>query len=105
MSSTWGSPCWHPRSPAGWSDDYVSRPLRGDHSEALAALTERELEVFQLIGRERTNSDIAAELYVSEATVKTHVNRLFAKLGVRGRAHAVIAAYEHALVERGRPPA
>jgi DNA-binding NarL/FixJ family response regulator len=57
-------------------------------------LTERERDVLRLIGRGRTNSEIAAELYVSEATVKTHINHIFSKLGARDRAQAVILAHQ-----------
>jgi DNA-binding NarL/FixJ family response regulator len=66
----------------------------------LAALTSRELEVLALIGRGRTNAEIAAELFVSEGTVKTHVNHLFTKLRLRDRAAAVVFAYDHGLVRR-----
>jgi len=57
-------------------------------------LTERECDVLRLIVQGRTNSEIAAELYVSEATVKTHINHIFAKLGARDRAHAVVLAHQ-----------
>jgi DNA-binding NarL/FixJ family response regulator len=57
-------------------------------------LTERERDVLRLIGQGRTNSEIAAELYVSEATVKTHINHIFSKLGARDRAHAVVLAHQ-----------
>jgi DNA-binding NarL/FixJ family response regulator len=66
----------------------------------LEALTARELEVLALIGRGRTNGEIAAELFVSEGTVKTHVNHLFTKLRLRDRAAAVVFAYDHGLVRR-----
>jgi DNA-binding NarL/FixJ family response regulator len=66
----------------------------------LDALTARELEVLALIGRGRTNGEIAAELFVSEGTVKTHVNHLFTKLRLRDRAAAVVFAYDHGLVRR-----
>ena len=66
----------------------------------LAALTSRELEVLALIGRGRTNAEIAAELFVSEGTVKTHVNHLFTKLRLRDRAAAVVFAFDHGLVNR-----
>ena len=62
------------------------------------ALSEREVEVLRLIGRGRSNSEIAAELYLSEATVKTHVTRIFTKLRLRDRAQAVVLAYETGLV-------
>jgi DNA-binding NarL/FixJ family response regulator len=80
-------------------EDHVSRPapLEGVPSE-LAALTERELEVFGLIARGHDNAGIARELVVSEATVKTHVNRILAKLGGRSRVQLVVLAYETGLV-------
>jgi len=68
----------------------------------LAALTVRESEVLTQIARGLSNSEIAEELFVSEATVRTHVGHVFAKLGVRDRAQAVVAAYEHGLVAPGR---
>ena len=67
----------------------------------LAALTEREREVFRLIGRGLSNDDIARALVVSEATVKTHVNRLIAKLGNRTRVQLVVLAYETGVVRPG----
>ena len=64
----------------------------------LEALTGREREVLALIGHGRTNAEIAAKLFVSEGTVKTHVNHLFAKLQLRDRAAAVVFAFDHQLV-------
>jgi len=66
----------------------------------LATLTGRELEVLALIGLGKTNGEIAAELFVSEGTVKTHVNHLFTKLRLRDRAAAVVFAFDHGLVRR-----
>jgi DNA-binding NarL/FixJ family response regulator len=59
------------------------------------------VEVLELIGRGRSNAEIARQLYVTEATVKTHVAHVFAKLAVRDRAQAVVVAYETGLVQPG----
>ncbi|KUL52624.1 MULTISPECIES: response regulator [unclassified Streptomyces] len=67
----------------------------------LAALTGREVEVLKLIARGLTNADIAERLYISEATVKTHLNRTMSKLGLDSRAQAVVVAYESGLVTPG----
>lgn len=67
----------------------------------LATLTEREMEVLRRIGRGSNNEEIATELWVSESTVKTHITRIFGKLGLRDRAQAVVLAYESGLVKPG----
>jgi DNA-binding NarL/FixJ family response regulator len=66
----------------------------------LDTLTGREREVLALIGRGKTNGEIAAELFVSEGTVKTHINHVFTKLRLRDRAAAVVFAFDHDLVTR-----
>lgn len=80
----------------GVHDDGTS-PAPSQHP-ALASLTERESEVLALIAEGLSNADIAARLFVSEATVKTHVSNLLAKIGVRDRIHAVIFAYNVGVV-------
>jgi DNA-binding NarL/FixJ family response regulator len=82
--------------------EHVRRPPPMDTLPApLDQLTERELEVFTLIGRGLTNRDIAARLVVTEATVKTHVNRVLAKVGLASRVQLVVLAYESGVVRPG----
>jgi len=73
-------------------------------SQRLDELTERELDVMRLVARGMTNAEIAAELYLGEGTVKTHITALLSKLGLRNRAQIVVVAYETGLVEVGRSP-
>jgi DNA-binding NarL/FixJ family response regulator len=70
---------------------------------ALQGLTERERAVTVLVARGRSNQEISAELFLSEATVKTYVSRLFTKLAVRDRVQLAVLAYETGLVQAGRP--
>jgi DNA-binding NarL/FixJ family response regulator len=83
-------------------EDYVSRgtPTSGPPA-ALAGLTPRETEVMTLMARGRSNAEIATELFLSGPTVKTHVTRVLAKLGVRDRVQVVVLAYESGIVRPG----
>jgi len=85
---------------------FVRRPPAEGPRDELAALTEREVEVLRLIGCGLSNAEIAERLFVSGATVKTHITHILAKLSLRDRVQAVILAYETGLVEPGtREPA
>ena len=83
---------------------YRSSPAPAADPARLSSLTAREREVLTGIGRGLTNAEIARELFVGEGTVKTHVNHLFAKLGLRDRAAAVVLAFDCDLVTPGRRP-
>jgi DNA-binding NarL/FixJ family response regulator len=81
---------------------YVGPPAAGARATGrLSELTPREREVLIQVARGSSNAEIAADLYLSEATVKTHVSRILAKLDLRDRVQAVVLAYEEGLVEPG----
>ena len=81
-------------------ESFVSSP-RPTAPPELDSLSPREAEVLRLLARGRSNAEIAGELFVSEATAKTHVSSVLAKLGLRDRIQAVIYAYESAVVRPG----
>jgi DNA-binding NarL/FixJ family response regulator len=85
-------------------EDFARRPPPSAQPPAMAELTPRELEVLELIAHGHSNSDIARDLIVSDATVKTHVARIFSKLDLHDRAQAVVLAYESGLVQPGAAP-
>ena len=99
QGGAWLDPKVAPRVLAAFRADM--RP-RLDAAARVDQLTDREHDVLRHMARGATNGEIAASLYVSEATVKTHIGAIFAKLGARDRAAAIVFAYDHGIV--GIPP-
>lgn len=98
-----GNALVEPRMTKRLLDEFARRPAtpepNGEH--AFADLTDRERDVLLEVARGASNAEIAERLYISETTVKTHVNHILTKLGLRDRIQAVVLAYDHGLVEPG----
>jgi DNA-binding NarL/FixJ family response regulator len=83
-------------------DDFCRGPEPGLVASIASPLSERELDVVRLVAQGLSNAEVAAKLYLSEATVKSHVARILAKLGLRDRVQVVVFAYEQGIVRPGR---
>lgn len=96
-----GDSLLHPALTRRLVERFVQGPPPGGQPARLNGLTDREIEVLRLVGRGLSNAEIAAELFLGEATVKTHLGHILTKLGLRDRVQAVVTAYESGLIRPG----
>ena len=82
-------------------EEFVHKPVPTSRKQELERLSEREVEVLRFLARGMTNAEVAHELYLGEATIKTHVSNVLTKLELRDRAQAVVFSYESGLVQPG----
>jgi DNA-binding NarL/FixJ family response regulator len=96
-----GDALLHPALTRRLLDRFCRGPAPGGQPREVIGLTRRELDVLRLLARGRSNAEIAGDLFLSEATVKTHLGHLMAKLQLRDRVQAVVFAYDTGLVQPG----
>jgi len=97
-----GDALLHPALTRRLLDRFTCAPRLANQDRGLPELTDRENDVLRLVARGHTNTEIAARLFLSESTVKTHLASLSNKLHLRDRTHAVVTAYERGLVTPGQ---